>query len=95
MAGILYILSIHFNQVIISQQLPRLRIHAVERNNRAIAGFLKKNMDEIDFSCPLPVVPEYLENAERIMAEAGIPAGRKIIGIATGTRWVTKQWEPE
>lgn len=72
-----------------------LRIHAVERNNRAIAGFLKKNMDEIDFSCPLPVVPEYLENAERIMAEAGIPAGRKIIGIATGTRWVTKQWEPE
>ncbi len=71
------------------------KIHAVDRNNRAIAGFLKKNAEEIDFACPLPPVPEYLENAEQIMAEAGVPAGRKIVGIATGTRWVTKQWEPE
>lgn len=72
-----------------------LREHAVPRNNRAIAGFLKKSVEKIDFSCPLPVVPEYLETAEQLMAEVGIPAGRKIIGIATGTRWVTKQWEPE
>lgn len=69
--------------------------HAVPRNNRAIAAFLKKTVDAVDFSCPLSPVPEYLETAERLMAEAGIPAGRKIIGIATGTRWVTKQWEPE
>ena len=72
-----------------------LRIHAVVRNNRAIAGFLKKDPNTMDFSCPLPPVPEYLKKAELIMAEAGIPAGKKIIGIATGTRWVTKQWEPE
>lgn len=72
-----------------------LRIHAVERNNRAIAGFLKKSPDEIDFSCPLSPVPAYQQTAEQLMAEAGIPAGRRIIGIATGTRWVTKQWEPE
>ena len=65
-----------------------LRIHAVERNNRAIAGFLKKNVDEIDFSCPLPVVPEYLENAERIMAEARSSTSKMSLSVLPAETWV-------
>ncbi len=66
--------------------------HAVEKNNRLAAELLKKN--DMDFSCPMPVVPEFLSGAENLLNNTGM-ADRMLVGIAPGARWLTKRWDPD
>ena len=72
-------------------------IHALLKNNQAVAQFLEKNTAELDFSFKLPVVEENLQSAETLLANANISAEQKncLIGLAPGARWITKQWKPE
>lgn len=72
-------------------------IHALLKNNQAVAHFLGKKTDEIDFSFTLPVVEENLQSANALLENAGISPDQKncLIGLAPGARWITKQWKAE
>lgn len=72
-------------------------IHALLKNNQAIAQFLEKNAADMDFSFTLPVVEENLRSAEKLLESANVSADEKkcLIGLAPGARWITKQWKPE
>lgn len=72
-------------------------VHALIKNNQAVAQFLEKDPDTLDFSFTLPVVEENLRSAETLLQTNGVTVEQKkcLIGLAPGARWITKQWKPE
>ncbi len=69
--------------------------HAIEKNNALAAALLNREQKEIDFSCPMPVVPEFLDGANAVLEKEHIPGNGILVGIAPGARWTTKCWSPE
>ena len=68
-------------------------VHAVQRNNALIAGFLGRN--DLDFSFHPPVVERFARPVRALLAET-VPAGASLlVAVAPGARWDTKQWPPE
>ena len=68
-------------------------VHAVQRNNVLIAGFLGRN--DLDFSFHPPVVERFARPVRTLLAET-VPAGASLlVAVAPGARWETKQWPPE
>lgn len=76
---------------------PESGIHALIKNNQAVAQFLGKNTADLDFSFTLPVVEENLRSAEKLLDSANVSADQRkcLVGLAPGARWITKQWKPE
>jgi len=63
--------------------------HAVERNLRLLEGL---GLPRLPVRYDLPAVSEHEAEAERLLAETGIPPGEPWVAINTVTRWPTKNW---
>jgi len=71
---------------------PQEEIHAAERNYRLsrLLGF-----GHVPMQFVLPVDPAVRSSAQRLMEQAGVPAGRAYAVLAPAARWETKLWAPE
>ena len=67
--------------------------HAVEKNCAMIEDF--SGLTGISPEYRLPVVEEYRVRAEKLLSAHGISPEMKLIAIAPGARWQTKEWPPE
>lgn len=66
--------------------------HAIEKNCAMIRDF--SGLEQISCNYPLPEVEKYSDAAQHLLSENGLQ-GKKLIAIAPGARWKTKQWPPE
>ena len=66
--------------------------HAIEKNCAMIRDF--SGLEQISSIYPLPEVSRYSDAAQQLLSKNGLQ-GKKIIAIAPGARWETKQWPPE
>ena len=66
--------------------------HAIEKNCAMIRDF--SGLEQISCNYPLPEVKKYSEAAHQLLSQNGLQ-GKKLIAIAPGARWKTKQWPPE
>lgn len=66
--------------------------HAIEKNCAMIREF--SGLEQISGSYPLPEVGKYTDAARQLLSENGLQ-DKKLIAIAPGARWKTKQWPPE
>ena len=69
--------------------------HAVERNCAMICGIPCVNSADPHYE--LPVLAAKKQSAEQLLADAGFVRGKetRLIAVAPGARWETKQWPPE
>ena len=68
-------------------------VHAVERNNALIAGFLGRS--DLDFSFHPPVVERFARPVRELLQQTVPPRVSRLVAVAPGARWATKQWPPE
>ena len=68
-------------------------VHAIEKNNAFIASLLGR--DDLDFSFQPPVVERFARPVRDLLAQV-VPGGTaRLVAVAPGARWETKQWPPE
>ena len=65
--------------------------HALEKNCEMISGFLGGKTVPPRYT--LPVVDKYVKRVDQLFQKENIPEAGKLIAIAPGARWVTKQWD--
>lgn len=72
--------------------VPEEILHAVERNCALMAQCC--SADTVPGDYLLPVVEKHRTAAETLLSTHGISCSDRILAVAPGARWVTKQWPP-